>query len=97
MIVAPQPTSTSFTRPRPTPNHISVYRTLYELTALWAQHWLMESANPEPLDALACRGRSRVAARHHLLGHSLRDPQALLAHLQPTIPELLLHAEEAGH
>jgi hypothetical protein len=76
--------------------HIPFYRQLYELTALWAQGWLLDSANPEPLAYLAKRGVSQATAVHHLLGYALHDPQALVAFLTEHAIDLLPYAQEAG-
>jgi hypothetical protein len=76
--------------------HIPFYRQLYELTALWAHGWLLDTANPDPLAALARRGVSAATARRHLLGYALRDPQALVAFLTEHVPDLMPYAQEAG-
>src|SRR5215211_637592 len=46
----------------PLPAHIPQYRQLYELTTLWAHGWLLDAANPEPLEFLARRGVTRAVA-----------------------------------
>ena len=80
----------------PLPAHISQYRQLYELTALWAHRWLLDDSNPEPLEFLARRGVTREVAERHMLGYTLCDEQALVAFLTEYVPELLPYAEEAG-
>jgi hypothetical protein len=80
----------------PRPEHIQQYRQLYELTALWAHGWLLDAANPEPLEFLARRGVTRQVAERHMLGYALRDEQALVAFLSEHAPELLPYAQEAG-
>jgi hypothetical protein len=80
----------------PLPAHIPQYRQLYELTALWAHRWLLDAANPEPVQFLTRRGVTREVAERHMLGYALRDEQALVAFLSEHAPELLPYAQEAG-
>ncbi len=80
----------------PHPEHIPQYRQLYELTGLWAHRWLLDAANPEPLEFLDQRGITREVAERHMLGYTLHDEQALVAFLTEHAPELLAYAQEAG-
>ena len=76
--------------------HIPFYRQLYELTALWAHGWLMDAANPDPLNYMSRRGVNPATAVHHMLGYALDDPQSLVRYLTEYAPELMPYAQEAG-
>jgi hypothetical protein len=90
LVVFPSPSAL------PNPEHIPFYRQLYELTALWAHDWLLDTANPAPIASLAKRGVNQATAVHHLLGYGLDDPLLLVRYLNEYAPDLMPYAEEAG-
>ena len=93
---SPQMPEPAHAAPKAQIAHIPHYRQLYELVMLWAQRWLFEPANPEPLAYIRSRGLTDADARALLLGYSLNDPQSLVQFVQEHAPELLPFAQEAG-
>ncbi|MBX0328809.1 hypothetical protein K2Z83_14110 [Oscillochloris sp. ZM17-4] len=90
---------------RPSARHLSPpatqdrqehYRQIYATIALWAHTILCDPANPEPLDYIRQRGIDRSTVSRHILGATLRDPQAIPELLRRDCPELIAYAEEAG-
>ncbi|NNJ11072.1 hypothetical protein EKD04_012080 [Chloroflexales bacterium ZM16-3] len=78
------------------PENQDHYRLIYATIALWAHALMVDEANPEPLAYINQRGISDTTVRRHVLGVTLRDPQAIPDLLRRECPELLPFAEEAG-
>ena len=76
--------------------HQASYRQIYATIALWAHALLLDEANPEPRAYLHQRGLDDTTIGRHVLGVTLRDPQAIPALLRRECPELLTYAGEAG-